>query len=370
MALTIGILKESDSRVAIVPDSIKDLQKLGLTLQLVKDAGTAAGFPDDMYTKQKAKVVTKPVLLSKSDIIVSLNPISSVDQLKLKADAVLISRYAPYDNKSKVKGYVKKNHTLFSLDMIPRITVAQSSDVLSSLASIAGYKAVLIAANTLTRYYPMLTTAAGSIPPAKVLVIGAGVAGLQAIATARRLGAVVEASDTRAAAKDEVKSLGAKFVEVEGATDDTSAGGYAVEQTEEYKKKQKEAIAASVARSDVVIATAQLRGKPAPKIITKAMVESMKPGGVIVDLASSTGGNCELSKDNKTIKHKGITIIGDSDLSEQVASHASVLYSKNVFNFIKFMLDEKGKLEPTTLTHEVVEKSCIVHKGQLLYKEK
>lgn len=370
MSLTIGILNENDLRVALVPDVIKDLHKLGLTLHLVKDAGKTAGFPDGMYTKQKAKIVTKPALLSKSDIIVTLNPISSADQAKLKSSAVLISRYAPYDNKGKIKGLLKKSHTIFSLDMIPRVTVAQATDVLSSLASIAGYRAVLLAANTLSRYFPMLTTAAGNIPPAKVLVVGTGVAGLQAIATARRLGAVVEASDTRAAARDEVKSLGAKFIEVEGATDDISAGGYAVEQTDEYKKKQKQALANSVARSDVIITTAQLRGKPAPKIITKEMVESMKPGGVIVDLASSTGGNCVLTKDRKEVNHKGITIIGNSDLSENVSTHASVMYSKNIINYLKFMVNEKGKINPTQLVHEVIEKSCIVHKGLRLYKEK
>ncbi len=369
MALILGILKESDSRVAVIPNIIDDFKKLGITLYLTKDAGKDADFPDSMYTKHNAKIVAKPMLLSKSDIIVTFNPISSADQAKLKPNAILISRYAPYDNKSKLKNYVKKKHTVFSLDMIPRVSVAQSSDVLSSLGSIAGYKAVLLAANTLSRFFPMLTTAAGSIPPAKVLVIGAGVAGLQAIASARRLGAVVEASDTREAAKDEVKSLGAKFVEVEGAVDDKAAGGYAVEQTADFKKRQKEALAKSASRSDVIITTAQLRGRPAPKIITKAMVESMRPGSIVIDLASSTGGNCELSKDGKTIEHNGVTIIGDSDLSALVPSHSSLMYSKNILNYMKFMLDEKGVLNPTLLTHEVTEKSCIVHKGQLVYKE-
>lgn len=297
--MILGIINESGDRVAIVPDVIDRLLEYGIEVHMVKDAGERAGFLDSAYKEKKVKIVAKTAILSKADIIATFTPLSTVDQGKCKDKAILISRYAPYDYPKKVPTWVKKKQTVFSLDMIPRVTVAQSSDVLSSLASIAGYKAVLVATEYMSRYLPMLTTAAGSIPPAKVLVIGAGVAGLQAVATARRLGAVVEAFDTRAAAKDEVKSLGAKFVEVEGASDDIAAGGYAVEQTEEYKVKQKEALAKSVEKSDVIITTAQLRGKPAPTLITKAMVETMKAGSVIIDLASQTGGNCECTKDQK-----------------------------------------------------------------------
>ena len=251
--------------------------------------------------------------------------------------------------------------------MIPRITIAQSMDVLSSMASIAGYKAVIMAADHLARYFPMLTTAAGSIPPAKVLVIGAGVAGLQAVATARRLGAVVEAFDTRLAAKEEVESLGAKFVEVEGAKDDASAGGYAVEQTEEYKQRQKELIFEKCVKADVIITTAQLRGKPAPKLVTKEMVKEMKPGSVIVDLASSTGGNCELTEDNKTIVHDNVVIIGNSDLASEVPQHASQLYSKNIENYTKVFFKE-GEYE-LDLENEIVKSSCMVKEGNLLYQK-
>ncbi len=366
--MVLGILNEADRRVAIVPDLIPQLKNLGITVQMVSKAGESAGFPDQFYKQHKVKCVTKQDVLSKSDIIITFNPISGADQLKTKKAAVFISRYAPYDNSKKIGGWVKKSHTIYSLDMIPRITVAQSSDVLSSLASIAGYKAVLVAAENFNKYFPMLTTAAGSIPPAKILVLGAGVAGLQAIATARRLGAIVKAFDTREAARDEVQSLGAKFVEVEGAVDDKSAGGYAVEQTEDFKKKQQEAIAKNIAKSDVVITTAQIRGRPAPRLITKEMVSAMSPGSIIIDLASSTGGNCECSQDKKTISFKDVTIIGDSDLSERVPSHASLLFAKNVFNFIKFMINDEKKLDLISLNHEILEKSCIVHKGEKKYK--
>lgn len=366
--MVLGILNETEDRVAIAPDVVPQLQKYGFNVVMVKGAGVAAGFPDQLYIDQKVKIVSKSDGLGKSDVIATFNPLSPTEQAKCKEKAVLISRYTPYDHPKKVASWIKKKQSVYSLDMIPRITVAQSADVLSSLASISGYKAVLVATEHLTRYFPMLTTAAGSIPPSKVLVLGAGVAGLQAIATARRLGAVVEAFDTRAAAKDEVKSLGAKFVEVGGAVDDKTAGGYAVEQTEEYKKKQKEAIAASVHKSDVVIATAQLRGKPAPTLVTKEMVDAMKPSSVIIDLASSTGGNCEVSKDEKIIKYKGITIVGDSDLSRRVPTHASLLYSKNIINFLKFMTNEEGKVVLHKNIHEVSEKSCIIYNGKQIYQ--
>ncbi len=239
-------------------------------------------------------------------------------------------------------------------------------DILSSMASISGYKAVLMAATHLPRYFPMLTTAAGSIPPAKVLILGAGVAGLQAIATARRLGAMVEAFDTRLAAKEEVHSLGAKFVEVEGAKDDKAAGGYAVEQTEEYKAKQKQLIADHAAKSDVIITTALLRGKPAPELITDEMVKSMKAGSVIVDLAAITGGNCALTETGKIVEKHHVTIIGLKDLSATVPLHASQLYSKNIMNYLKIFLKE-GQIE-FDFEDEITRSSCIVHNGEIKYK--
>ncbi len=367
--MILGILDEPDDRrVAISPEVVPQLQGMGLEIILEKDAGAGAGFPDSQYSEAGIRIVDKREILSNADVIPTFNPLAEAEQDACKEQAMLVSRYTPYDRPDQVDSWARKRHCVYSLDMIPRITVAQSADVLSSLASIAGYKAVLVANEYLQRYFPMLTTAAGSIPPSKVLVLGAGVAGLQAVATAKRLGAVVEAFDTRAAAKDEVKSLGAKFVDVEGATDDKAAGGYAVEQTEEYKIKQKEAIAASVAKSDVIIATAQLRGKPAPTLVTKEMVEAMKPGSVIVDLAAITGGNCELAQNEQIIEHQGVTIIGDSDLSRRVASHASLLYGKNILNFLRFMVKDESKIELCNNEHEVTEKSCIVLKGQKVYQ--
>ena len=366
--MILGILNEPDRRVAITPEVVPQLQGIGLEVVLEQGAGEAAGFPDALYKECNVRIASKEEILAGADIIPTFNPLEAGEQNSCKEQAMLVSRYTPYDQPDKVDSWAIQQQSVYSLDMIPRITVAQSSDVLSSLASIAGYKAVLVATEYLQRYFPMLITAAGSIPPSKVLVLGAGVAGLQAIATAKRLGAVVEAFDTRAAAKDEVMSLGAKFVDVEGATDDKAAGGYAVEQTAEYKQKQKEAIAKSVAKSDVIVATAQLRGKPAPNLVPKEMVEQMRPGSVIVDLAAITGGNCELSKNKEIVEHKGVTIIGDSDLSDRVASHASLLYGKNILNFLKFMVKDDGKIVLCDNSHEVSEKSCIVHKGQKVYQ--
>jgi len=246
------------------------------------------------------------------------------------------------------------------MDMIPRTSLAQSMDVLSSMASIAGYQAVLSSLALLPRYAPMMITAAGSIKPSKVLVLGAGVAGLQAIATARRNGAMVEAFDTRTAVKEEVQSLGAKFVEVEGATDDKDAGGYAVEQSEDYKKRQGELIQEKAIGSDVVITTAQLRGRPAPLLITEDTIKAMKPGSVVVDLASSTGGNCALSQDGETIQAHGVTIIGDSSLFNRMPQDASTLYGNNIVNFLKHIVKE-NKIDLNS-EDEILSKSLISKK--------
>ncbi len=369
--MILGILKEKDKRVAIVPDVLPKLQELGLDIVMVRGAGVDAGYPDAFYKDHNVDIMDQKSVLTKADIIATFNPIPIALQAQAKPTAVLVSRYAPYDNKDITSKSLHKSQTIFSLDMIPRITIAQASDVLSSLASIAGYKAVLLAAQHFGRYIPMLSTAAGSIPPAKVLVLGAGVAGLQAIATAKRLGAVVMASDTRSAARDEVMSLGAKFVEVEGAREDASAGGYAVEQSDEFKQRQRQAVHETAIKSDIIIATAQVRGIEAPKLIDKETVDQMKPGSVIIDLAASTGGNVAVTENERTVNYKGITVIGDSDLSRLVPNHASLLFAKNIANFLKFMLvktsDDKTKLSPTELSQEIVEKSCIALKGKALY---
>jgi NAD(P) transhydrogenase subunit alpha len=365
--MQIGILKETnDKRVSIIPDSVKLLIDAKNDVCVEKSAGEAAFFSDEEYQSKGAKVESRDEVLKKSDLIISISPVDKGDIGKMKKSAVYISSFQPFVDEKITAILSDAGITALSLDMIPRITLAQSMDILSSMASIAGYKAVLMAASHLPRYFPMLTTAAGSIPPAKILILGAGVAGLQAVATARRLGAIVEAFDTRLAAKEEVKSLGAKFVEVEGATDDKAAGGYAVEQTEAYKKRQKELVAEHAAKSDVIITTALLRGKPAPLLITEEMVKNMRPGSVIVDLAAITGGNCALTKLDEIIQAHNVTIIGLKDLSATVPLHASQLYSKNIMNYLKIFLKE-GEIE-FDFEDEITNSSCIVHNGEIKYK--
>ena len=367
--MRIGIISErSDKRVALVPDVIKQLIEAKNSVLVESGAGLQSYILDQQFEESGAKVTTREEVLNNADMLVSIYRFSEELYEGLKDDTVVISLFQPFNDNNISKTLSSSKITAFSMDMIPRITLAQSMDVLSSMASIAGYRAVLEAANNLPRYFPMLTTAAGTIPPAKVLVLGAGVAGLQAIATAKRLGGVVEAFDTRLAAKEEVESLGAKFVMVEGATDDKEAGGYAVEQTEEYKQKQQELIQEKASKADVVITTAQLRGKPAPLLIREETIKSMKPGSVIVDLASSTGGNCELTKDNETIVAHEVTIIGNSDLAQEVPMHASQLYAKNTFNFLKVLISEDGTLN-LDLENEIIKTSCIAHNGQDLYSK-
>jgi NAD(P) transhydrogenase subunit alpha len=280
------------------------------------------------------------------------------NETSLLQSKIILGIYQPLYHHDDIEKFVTKNITVFSIDMLPRTTRAQSMDVLSSQANIAGYKAVLVAANKYGRYFPMFMTAAGSIRPAKVLILGAGVAGLQAIATARRLGAVVEVFDTRPAVKEEVMSLGANFVEVEGAADASKAGGYAVEQTEEFKERQKQKIAEHVSKADIVITTAQIFGKKAPILVTKEMIENMKDGSVIVDIAAATGGNTEVTKNEQEVNYKGITIIGNSNLSATMPSDASKLYGKNICNFLELIIDKEGKLN-LNLEDELV-KGCLI----------
>lgn len=363
--MKIGILKErEDNRVAFIPELIAKISNEHISFFVEKDAGKKAFFDDMSYLENKAKVASRNEVIAESEIVISILP-PSPEELPKFSGKTLISSFQPFNNTYPLSELTANNINAFSLDMIPRTTLAQAMDVLSSMASVAGYRAVLKAAELLPRYFPMLTTAAGSIPPAKVLILGAGVAGLQAIASAKRLGAKVEAFDTRLAAKEEVMSLGAKFVEVEGAKDDKAAGGYAVEQTEDYKIKQKALIKEHIIKSDVVITTAQLRGKPAPKLITREMVELMKPGSVIIDLASSTGGNCELTKDKQMILHGDVKIYGNSELSADMPMHASQLYSKNIANFLDVLIKE-NTFSPD-FNNEIVSGACITYSGKTLY---
>jgi H+-translocating NAD(P) transhydrogenase subunit alpha len=287
------------------------------------------------------------------------------DISEIPAGKLLIGVYSPLINQEMNSQMADAGLTVFSLDMLPRSTRAQTMDVLSSQANIAGYKAVLLAANLFPRYFPMLMTAAGSIPPAKILILGAGVAGLQAIATARRLGAVVEVFDTRQAVKEEVMSLGAKFVEVEGAADASSAGGYAVEQTKEYIQKQQQRIAEAVMKADILITTAQIPGKKAPILITETMLDSMKNGSVIIDLAASTGGNTPFTKNNETVRVNGVSIIGNSNLPATMPFDASKLYARNVANFMALIIGKEGEVA-LNFQDELVNGACITHGGEVV----
>lgn len=365
--MTIGILKEpaGETRVSMLPEAAAAFTKQGITVIIEKNAGDTAYADDSSYAAKGISAAERNDVLKQSDILLAMHTPSEADMALLKKDAIIAGVYQPLFCADKMKQWAQKNITSFSLDMIPRTTRAQSMDVLSSQANIAGYKAVLHAANIYPRYFPMFMTAAGSITPAKVLILGAGVAGLQAIATARRLGAVVEVFDTRPAVKEEVMSLGAKFIEVEGAADASKAGGYAVEQTEEYKQKQQQRIAESVAKADVIITTAQIPGRQAPILITNEMMDTMKAGSVIIDLAASTGGNTPQTKNNETVVYKGVSIVGNSALAATTPGDASKMYGKNVSNFLQLIITKEGTIN-LNFEDDIVKGCCITHNGEVV----
>ncbi|MDP4283059.1 MAG: Re/Si-specific NAD(P)(+) transhydrogenase subunit alpha [Bacteroidota bacterium] len=364
--MIIGILKEPlpETRVSLLPIHLPVLKKLNVDILIETGAGEKAFASDEKYSESGGEIVSRAEVLNRSDIILSIHlpAESEFDAIQSK---IILGIYQPLFNVESIKKLAEKNVTVFSIDMIPRTTRAQSMDVLSSQANIAGYKAVLLAANIFPRYFPMFMTAAGSIPPAKVLILGAGVAGLQAIATARRLGAVVEVFDTRPAVKEEVMSLGAKFVEVEGAADASKAGGYAVEQSPEFLQKQKEKISESVAKADIIITTAQIHGKKAPVLITEEMLDKMKSGSVIIDLAASTGGNTSVTKNDETVVYKGISIIGNSNLPGTMPFDASKMYGKNISNFLQLIIDKEGTIN-LNFEDELVKGTCVVKKEEML----
>jgi len=363
--MIIGVLKEQapETRVSLVPEIVAALVKMKVTVWVEPGAGDNAFHNDKAYTDAGATLKDNASISSSADLILAIQS----DSLKAntKQGAVLMGVFQPLFNFQLMQQWAEKGNVVFSLDTIPRTTRAQSMDVLSSQANIAGYKAVLLAAMQFSRYFPMFMTAAGSIPPAKVLILGAGVAGLQAIATAKRLGAVVEVFDTRPAVKEEVMSLGAKFVEVEGAADASKAGGYAVEQSEDFQRRQKEKIHEHARKSDIIITTAQIPGRKAPILITTPMIEDMKPGSVIIDIASVTGGNTDLTKNNETVMHKGVTIIGNSALPAMQSADASKVYSKNVLNFLKLIIDKEGNLN-LNFEDDIVKGTCITSNGKVV----
>lgn len=366
--MIVGVLKEpvGENRVSLLPTEVETLIKKNVQVVIEQGAGNNAFAADDTYTAKGATIASREEVL-KSDMVLCIHLLSDEEYVKLKPNAVLIGVFQPLFNFSAIQKWVSGGYSSFSLDMIPRTTRAQSMDVLSSQANIAGYRAVLLAATILPHYFPMFMTAAGSIPPAKVLILGAGVAGLQAIATARRLGAVVEVFDTRPAVKEEVMSLGAKFVEVEGAADASKAGGYAVEQSDEYKQKQQQKIAEAVAKADVIITTAQIPGKKAPILITEEMIRAMKNGSVIIDLASATGGNTPFTKNNETIVFNGVSILGNSNLSSGMPFDASKVYGKNVMNFLQLIIDKEGNLN-LNFEDDLVKGCCITYQGKVVHE--
>ncbi|MGH8128765.1 MAG: NAD(P) transhydrogenase subunit alpha [Gammaproteobacteria bacterium] len=330
-----------EKRVALAPAQVARYSALGVEVSVERGAGTAAGFTDEAYREAGAKIAAKP-LYAEADAVLTVRGLDGEAIAELKRGAAVVGLLAPYAEDFPADDYRKAGALAFALEKVPRISRAQTMDALSSQAAVAGYRAALLAATELPRFFPMLTTAAGTVRPARVLVIGAGVAGLQAIATARRLGAIVEGYDVRAAAREQVESLGARFVNVGVSAE--AEGGYARELTEEEKAEQAEALGRHIAKSNVVITTAAVPGRPAPKIITQQMVEGMEAGSVIVDLAAVSGGNCELTQPGKTARHKGVNILGPTNPAAALAGHASELYAQNCYNFVAPWFGEEGKL--------------------------
>jgi NAD(P) transhydrogenase subunit alpha len=368
--MILGLLKEygTETRVALLPETVKGFTDLKVEVLVEQGAGEKAFAADADYVAVGAKIVSRADVFSKAEVLLQIQPPVDGDTQKIKNSQVWISAFNPLWDTKLVKTFLEKGITSFSLDLIPRTTRAQAMDILSSMATVAGYQAVLEAAAQLPTFFPMFMTAAGTIRPANVLILGAGVAGLQAIATSRKLGAQVQVFDVRSAVKEEVKSLGGKFVEVEGAIEDKAAGGYAVEQTEEFKKKQQQAINDHAAKANVVICTAQIPGKKAPLLLPKEAVEAMQPGSVIIDLAASSGGNCELTKDNETVVHKGVTIIGQSNYPAKKPVDASRMFGKNVLNFMKLIIGNEGEIN-LNFDDDIVKGTCITNKGEV-YNER
>ena len=366
MPATIGVLKETvrgENRVAVVPEVATRLVALGAKLLVERGAGSAARFPDAQY-KDVSFADGPDAVLAGADLLFTVQPPDVANVARLKPGAVLAGFLSPHAQLPLVRALKERRITSFAMELVPRISRAQSMDALSSQAAVAGYKAVLLAASALGKFYPMLTTAAGTIRPATVLVIGAGVAGLQAIATARRLGAVVEAYDVRHATREQIRSLGAKFVETGVTAEGT--GGYARELTAEEKAKQQEVLDARIAAADCVISTAGVPGRPAPRIISRAAVERMKPGAVIVDLLAEGGGNCELTRAGETVEHGGVRIIGPINLPATVAYHASDMYARNLLNFIKPAFKD-GSIA-IDWNDEVFASACVTHDGSIRHE--
>jgi H+-translocating NAD(P) transhydrogenase subunit alpha len=366
MSVTIGALRESapqETRVSVVPEVAEKLAKDGARVLIERGAGERARFPDALY-KSVSWGASADEVLGAADVVLTVQPLSVAQIGQLRSAAVVIGFMQPHARAAEVRALQQHGVTSFAMELVPRISRAQSMDALSSQAAVAGYKAVLIAANELQKFLPMLTTAAGTIRPSQLLVIGAGVAGLQAIATARRLGAVVEAYDVRSATREQVKSLGAKFVDTGVSAE--GAGGYARELTAEEKARQQEVLDSRIAAADAVVTTASVPGRPAPKIISRAALERMRPGSVVVDIAAEQGGNCELTRPGEIIEHQGVRIVGALNLPAALAYNASEMYARNLYNFLRPAL-AKGELV-IDWNDEVFAQSCLTRGGEIKHE--
>jgi len=365
--MNVSVPKESASgerRVALVPEVVERLAQKGVQVTLETGAGAEAHYPDDAYTDAGATLGEG----FSGEVVAKVAPPSADEIGRLGRGTVLIGFLAPLTAADTVRGLADAGVTSFAMEAIPRITRAQSMDALSSQATVAGYLAALIAAQRLPRFFPMLTTAAGTVRPAKVLVLGAGVAGLQAIATARRLGAVVQAFDVRSAVKEQIESLGARFLELDmGLEDAEAAGGYARQLTDEEQAKQRDLLAVEIGKVDAVISTAAVPGRKAPLLVTEQAVKNMSPGSVIVDLAAETGGNCELTEPGETVVKEDVTLVGPLNLASEMPDHASALYARNVMSLLELMVGEEGKLA-VDFDDEVIAGACITRDGEIVHE--
>lgn len=363
-----GVPKEAvpgERRVALVPDLVPKLTAAGLDVIVQSDAGRAAGFPDEAFRDKGAQL--RPDVMAAADILLKVQPPTAAETGQIKEGATLIGFLQPYSNRDGLAALAARNVTAFAMEFMPRITRAQPMDALSAMSTVAGYQAVLMAASRLPKFFPLLMTAAGTISPARVFIIGAGVAGLQAIGTAKRLGAVVEAYDTRPAVREQVESLGAKFVEIAlAAKDAETAGGYAKAQSEEFYQRQRELMAARVAAADVVITTALVPGKRAPVLITEDMLQGMRPGSVIVDLAAEQGGNCAATEPGREVTRHGVLVVGPLNLAASIPYHASQMFARNVTSFLLHLLkDGKVRLD---LEDELTRGPLVTHRGAVVHE--
>ena len=367
--MLLSAIKEDDkneTRVSISPESVKLFTRLGFEVIIQDGAGETSGYQNSNYEEAGAEIVTKSECLN-ADVCLCVKMPSSEVINNLKSNALLIGILNPYENKSEFSNLNKNNISSCCMELIPRISRAQSMDVLSSQANLAGYRSVIDAAEQFGKAFPMMMTAAGRVNPAKVMILGVGVAGLQAIATAKRLGAVVSATDVRVATKEQVESLGGKFIMVEDEETQNSEtqGGYAKEMSDDYKKKQAQLISETIAKQDIIICTALIPGKKAPLLITEDMVSSMKPGSVVIDLAVEAGGNCPLSKMNEIVIHNGVKIVGYANVPGRVAKDASALYAKNIFNFLSLLVDKENKKINFDFDDEIINSVMLTHNGEV-----